>query len=294
MKAMITDIKRFAIHDGNGIRTTVFFKSCPLRCVWCHNPEGLSFSPELALYADSCTGCGACAKVCAQSVHRLENGTHSLDRSLCVQCGACEEACATKAVRVCGRSISVDELLPLLTADRAFYDNSDGGVTLSGGEALCQVDFCEELLKALKEQGIHTAVDTSGFVPRAAFERVLGYTDTFLYDIKAIDEAVHQRCTGQSNKQILENLAFLVKNKCDIEIRYPFVPGWNDTEAEAIAKHLRGLSEGLRIRILPYHQFAGSKYASLGKVCTLPDTLPEKEELERVKTLMREHGLQVL
>lgn len=123
---------------------------------------------------------------------------------------------------------------------------------------------------------------------------VTAHTDIFLYDIKAVDEAVHRRCTGRSNKQILENLAFLVENKCDIEIRYPFVPGWNDTEAEAIAKQLKGLAEGLRIRILPYHRFAGSKYASLGKVCTLPDTLPEKEELERVRTLMRGHGLQVL
>ncbi len=294
MNAMITDIKRFAIHDGNGIRTTVFFKGCPLRCVWCHNPEGLSFSRELALYADTCTGCGTCTRICSHGVHRFVNSSHTIDRSLCVHCGACEETCAAKAVRIYGRSISVDELLPLLTEDKPFYDNSGGGVTLSGGEALCQVDFCEKLLKKLKEQGIHTAVDTCGAVPRTAFERVLSYTDVFLYDIKAINEAVHLRCTGHSNKQVLENLAFLVENRCDIEIRYPFVPGWNDTEVEAIAEHLESLREGMRIRVLPYHRYAGSKYASLGKECTFPETLPKDAQLERARACFRARGLRVL
>ena len=204
MKGIISDIKRFAVHDGDGIRTTVFFKGCPLKCVWCHNPEGISFKPQLAYYENKCIDCGECVSVCPSNAHKLTDEGHSFQRDLCIACGKCEEKCLGSALNFYGKEVTVDELLPTLLEDKGFYETSGGGVTLSGGECLCQADFCVKLLKALKKEGINTAVDTCGFVSQDALDKVLPYTDIFLYDIKAIEEDVHIKCTGQSNKQVLD------------------------------------------------------------------------------------------
>ena len=185
--AIISDIKRFAVHDGDGIRTTVFFKGCPLRCRWCHNPEGLSFRSELAYYAHKCIGCGACVSACPNGAHVIDVEGHRIDRTKCTVCGKCEAVCFSDALKLYGREGTVKSLLPELLADRDFYETSGGGVTLSGGECLAQADFCTELLKALKEENIHTAVDTCGFVKREAIDKVLPYTDIFLYDMKHIE-----------------------------------------------------------------------------------------------------------
>jgi pyruvate formate lyase activating enzyme len=186
-----------------------------------------------------------------------------------------------------GTTVTVDELLPMLLEDKAFYNHSGGGVTLSGGECLCQADFCAELLKQLKENGIHTAVDTCGFVPRQVFEQVLPYTDLFLYDIKAIDEDVHIRCTGQSNSLILDNFLFLKEQKAAIEVRYPYVPDRNDDQADAIAAFIGETP----IRVLSYHNHAGSKYAALNMENTLPTQLPTPQEIavaeEKMSVLCR-------
>ena len=262
MKARICDIKRFAVHDGDGIRTTVFFKGCPLKCVWCHNPESLSFEPQTAFYEHKCIGCGACKRD-----------------------GFTAEQCLGEAQVLYGREVTVEELLPILLEDRDFYENSGGGVTLSGGECLCQADFCACLLKQLKENGIHTAVDTCGFVNREAIDKVLPYTDLFLYDIKAIDEAVHMRCTGQSNKPILENLRYLDDCGKPIEIRYPYVPDYNADQAEKIAAYVAALRHIKAVKVLPYHNYAGSKYAALGIENTLPDRLPTEAEIRAVESL---------
>ncbi|MCQ2446767.1 MAG: glycyl-radical enzyme activating protein, partial [Clostridia bacterium] len=263
MFATITDIKRFAVHDGDGIRTTVFFKGCPLKCVWCHNPESLSARPVMGYYRHKCLSCGVCTEVCPNGAHQLTADGHAFDRSLCAFCGKCVEECPGEALSLYGKRVTEEELLPLLLEDRAFYKNSGGGVTLSGGECLLQADFCASLLGMLKSEGISTAVDTCGFVPRGNLEKVLPYTDVFLYDMKALDPAVHEWCTGQDNALILENLRYLDFRGAKIEVRIPYVPGMNDGETENIAIFLATLKNLTKVRVLPYHNFAASKYQAL-------------------------------
>ena len=285
LKANIFEIKRFAVHDGDGIRTTVFFKGCPLRCIWCHNPESLSEQPQLALYQHKCIGCGSCVPVCPVQAHQLGDGEHRLLRDKCTACGQCVAACPGEALTLYGREVTVEELLPQLLEDRDFYETSGGGVTLSGGECLRQAAFCGALLKKLKAENIHTAVDTCGFVSRAALEQVIPYTDIFLYDLKAFDEEVHIRCTGQSNAVILDNLRYLDACGKKAEIRIPFVPGYNDDQMEKIADFLKGFGNITKVRVLPYHNYAGSKYRALDIPVALPEQLPTKEMLERAKKL---------
>lgn len=286
MKARIFEIKRFAVHDGNGIRTTVFFKGCPLRCLWCHNPEGLDGRPQQAFYENKCISCGECGRVCAQNAHTFPEGIHLFDRSLCIACGKCEAVCPRNALTLYGKEITIDELMPILLEDADFYRTSGGGVTLSGGECLLQADFCAMLLKRLKENGISTAVDTCGFVPKASIQKVMPYTDVFLYDVKAFDEQTHIQCTGQSNKLILDNLKEIDAAGIPVEIRIPYVPGYNDDQMEKIAIFLSDLKNISGIRILPYHNYAGSKYRALSMKNTLPGQLPEEAQLNAAKALM--------
>jgi len=260
--ALICDIKRFAVHDGPGIRTTVFFKGCPLKCVWCHNPESISFKPQIAFYENKCIGCGECKRE---------------DFSVA--------DCLGEAKVLYGREVTVEELLPLLLEDRDFYETSGGGITVSGGECLCQADFCAELLQQLKENGINTAVDTCGFVPRVAIDKVIPYTDIFLYDVKAFDEDVHIKCTGQPNEIILENLKYIDSCNKSIEIRIPYVPDYNTDQIEKIAEFLKPLKNIKTVKVLPYHNYAGSKYAALGMENTLPEILPTEEEIKKAEDL---------
>ncbi len=285
MKGIIFEIKRFAVHDGNGIRTTVFFKGCPLNCKWCHNPEGLSNKPELAYYQNKCVNCGECVSVCTASAHRIVGGVHVFDRNKCVACGKCEDACLGNALKFYGKETSVEEVLNVALLDKAFYLSSGGGVTLSGGECLCQANFCAELLKKLKENGIHTAVDTCGYASKQALDKVLPYTDVFLYDLKGFEESLHIKNTGKSNVKILENLSYLDKRGKNIEIRIPFVPGHNDKDLEKLAPIVNSLNNVKNVKILPYHNLAGSKYISLGKENVLPKKLPNKEDIEKLKKL---------
>jgi pyruvate formate lyase activating enzyme len=287
MKATVFEIKRFAVHDGDGIRTTVFLKGCPLRCVWCHNPEGLSAKPQLAYYAHKCIGCGQCASVCPTGAHSFGEKGHLFDRSKCIACGKCAEACFADALTLYGKEMTVEQLMPILLEDRDFYKNSGGGVTISGGECLMQADFCAELLKRLKEQGVHTAVDTCGFVPKGALDKVITYTDVFLYDIKAYDESVHIQCTGQSNKVILDNLLYLDSLGKKIEIRIPYVPDYNDDQMEKIARFLAPLRHITKIRVLPYHNYAGSKYKALNLRNTLPEKIPTDDEIQKAKEIIK-------
>ena len=281
MKAQIFEVKRFAVHDGDGIRTTVFFKGCPLRCVWCHNPEGLLPQTQIAYYAHKCQNCGTCAELCAANTPK--NGVHTFDRTRCDGCKECALRCPAEAFTVYGREVTSNEVLAVLLEDKPFYESSGGGITLSGGECLCQADFCVELLQKCKAEGLHTAVDTCGLVPRAALDKVMPYTDVFLYDLKAFDEDVHIRCTGASNRQILENLRYLDAQGKRVEIRIPYVPHYNDDQMEKIAAFLKTLRNVVRVRVLAYHNYAGSKYAALGMPQALPTTLPTDEELERAK-----------
>lgn len=292
--ATVFEIKRFAIHDGDGIRTTVFFKGCPLKCVWCHNPEGIAAKSELGYYSHKCKNCGACVTACPNECHIMQDGIHTFDREKCIACGKCETCCPSGALKLYGKEFTVDELCEILLEDKAFYDESGGGVTLSGGECLMQSDFCAELLKRLKESGVHTATDTSGFVTKKAIDTVFPFTDIFLYDIKAFDSEIHKKATGCQNEIILENLAYINELGGKTEIRIPYVPEFNADEIEKIAKYLSSLECVTKVRVLPYHNYASSKYSALGMENTLPETLPTDEEIENAKRILKSYGLEVI
>ncbi len=284
MTGLISDIKRFAVHDGDGIRTTVFLKGCPLKCVWCHNPEGIAFQPQIAYYKHKCIGCGQCVPVCPQDAHTMEE-EHRFDAQKCIACGACAKVCLGEALTYYGKEMSAEEVLEILLEDRIFYESSNGGITLSGGECLMQPEFCAELLRKCKENGLHTAVDTCGYVSKETLDKVIPYTDIFLYDVKAIDEDVHIRCTGRSNQIILDNLKYLDKNGCKTEIRIPYVPEWNADQMEKIRDFLSELNHIQKIKVLAYHNFAGSKYDALSMENTLPAVLPGEGEIKAAEHL---------
>ncbi len=289
MKANIVEIKRFAVHDGDGIRTTVFFKGCPLKCVWCHNPETISPKRQLAFYRHKCISCGKCAEVCG--CHTFSENMHMADNKKCTVCGKCTKVCPQSALEIFGTEMSTDDICSVLLKDRDFYAESGGGITLSGGECLLQSEACFEILKTMKQNGINTAVDTCGFVPKSAIDKVMPYTDTFLYDIKAIDEDVHIKCTGQSNKIILDNLIYLDSCSAKSEIRIPFVPTYNAAQIKKIAAFLSMLKNIVRVRVLPYHNYARSKYDALNTENTLPPLLPTDEEINKAEYELSLYGL---
>lgn len=292
VRGRIFGIKRFAIHDGDGIRTTVFFKGCPLRCVWCHNPEGIAFSSEIAFHAHKCVGCGECL-ACPEGAMSLVNGIAEIDREKCAACGKCEGMCAFSAREYYGRETDVISLADELCADAPFFVAGGGGVTLSGGECLSQAEFATMLLKELKKRGIHTAVDTCGCVPLETFERVIPYTDVFLYDIKAIDSETHKKCTGRDNSLILSNLVKLCGRGCKVEVRIPLVVGYNDGEIAKIGEFLNGKGVG-KVTVLKYHDLARSKYVSLHKTDTMPMPLTTNEDVARAVELLRSYGLNAI
>ncbi len=291
MTGTIFAVKHFAVHDGDGIRTTVFFKGCPLSCIWCHNPESKAHFPRLAYYKHKCISCGECVAACRHGAHAMNAQGHFFDRSKCIACGECEDACLGEALEFFGKSITPDELLPELLEDKPFYDSSGGGVTFSGGECLLQADFCRETALLLKKDNINIAVDTCGFVPRDAINKMLGLADVFLYDIKAFDEQTHIKCTSQSNKIIWENLRYITQSsKC--EIRIPFVPDYNSNEIGKIAEKLSDFKNITRVRVLPYHNFSGSKYDALDMNNTMPTVhSPTKDELFCAVETLKSFGL---
>ena len=292
MTGRIFAVKRFAVHDGDGVRTTLFLKGCPLRCRWCHNPEGLAGVKQLAFYAHKCVGCGICASLCPEGAQTLS--PRRIDRARCRLCGKCVSECPESAMELFGETVTPESLLPKLTEDRDFYRESGGGVTLSGGECLLQPSFCAELLRLLKDEDISTAVDTCGFVPWENFEAVLPNTDLFLYGTKAIDENTHLRGTGSSNAQILENLQRLCRAGAEIEVRVPFVPGFTDGEIPAIGAFLQSCGSIRGVRVLPYHDYARTKYAALGLPDTLPEILPTAEAVKAAREALRDFGLNVI
>ena len=276
-RGTVFDIKRFSLHDGPGIRTTVFLKGCGLRCWWCHNPESQRPGPELLLRPELCIGCGACAEACPEGA--ISSETLNTDRARCTTCGTCLEACYAEGRAIVGRMMSVDEVMAEVLRDVAFYDESGGGVTLSGGEPLLQADFAADLLRACKAHGLHTAVDTCGHVPATTFDRIRGDVDLFLYDLKLMDDTRHRQFTGATNRLILENLRQLATNGQRIVVRVPVIPGITDDSAnlDAIAAFIQTLPGIERIDILAYHRIGGDKYARLGRENPLPPTKPPTE-----------------
>jgi len=285
------------VHDGPGIRTTVFLKGCPLRCLWCHNPEGMSTLREMALLLRKCEFCGDCARVCPQGAHRLSEGEHTLDRTLCIQCGACIEACLPGALLWYGRTVTPQACFQEIASDRDFFRSSGGGVTFSGGEPLLQADFTAETMRLCRQEGIDTALDTSGAVPWEAFHKVLPYTDRILYDIKHAASQPHAHWTGLGNEGIWENLERLGGSDLPIEIRIPCVPTVNMDEntLEDIARRLLRIPNITGVRPLAYHDFARSKYAALGMEDTMPRvSLPAAEQMDEVRTRLAGYGFAVL
>ncbi len=297
LKALIFDIKKFAIHDGPGIRTTVFFKGCPLACWWCHNPEAMLPRPELLLFEEKCISCGECFRVCPEQAHELlPDGERVYHRDRCVQCGSCTEVCYAEALVMEGREVTVADLMVELLKDLPFYENSGGGVTLSGGEPTMQHEFALALLQECKAEGLHTAVDTSGQTPWRILETLLPYIDLFLYDVKHIDKGSHRRHTGTDNRRILDNLERLGASGTPIEIRMPIIPTINDDGegVERTARMLAGIDAITRIQLLPYHKLGASKYARLEMEYQLAEIEPPSAaHMEDLAGRLRSHGLEV-
>ena len=274
MKATIFDIERNSFVDGPGIRTTVFFKGCNLKCKWCHNPESQAPEKEMMLYKDKCIGCGKCREVCPNHLKK------------CDFCCKCELFCVADARRICGKEYTVDEVLSEILKDKSFYETSDGGATFSGGECMLQIDFLGELLKKCKENGIHTAVDTAGNVPWKYFEFIIPYTDMFLFDVKCISENLHIAGTGASNRLIIENLMTLSSVfKGSIFIRIPVIGSFNDTKEEMnkIKEFLNNINFD-KIELLPYHNMGNNKYTALNRV--LPDYIvPDKNKMDKFQKI---------
>jgi len=263
----IFEIQRFCIHDGPGIRTTVFMKGCPLRCVWCHNPEGISPEPELSFLPERCIGCRYCASVCPNEAHQMVDGRHELDRSRCAVCGRCTERCYAEALEYVGREVTVAEALEEVLRDRPFYETSGGGLTLSGGEPMMQATFAEALLAAAKQAGLHCCVETCGFCDWRNLEHILPLVDLFLYDLKETDPARHVEYTGARTDRIVENLRALHNAGARVLVRLPIVPGLNDRSDhfEGIAKLARELPRLLGVEIMPYHRLGTSKLRRFGR-----------------------------
>lgn len=270
MKGFISGIKRMEIHDGDGIRTTVFFKGCPLKCIWCHNPESISFERQTAFFENKCVHCNMCG------------GLHNESQA---------DICPSGAIAVYGKEYEVETLSEEIMQDQPYFLSSGGGITLSGGECLYQPGFAAELAKTLSEKGISVYVDTCGYVKRETLEKIIPYTDKFLYDIKAFDSDIHKICTGKDNGIILDNLAYLCKQGCRVEIRYPLVKGFNDNQCLKTAEFLKQLNFEEKIKVLQYHRFASSRYSALGMQNTLPDTETTVEDVENAVEIFKSFAL---
>ena len=280
-KGIVYNIMKYALQDGPGIRTTVFLKGCPLSCWWCHNPESQDVEGEIIYNQDKCISCEAC----------ITTNCHS-----CIKCGFCATVCVTGAKEMIGSEMTVGEVMKEIEKDLIFYEESGGGVTFSGGEPLMQLDFLLEILKACKAKDINTVVDTTGYGPFKALQKIAPYTDLFLYDLKHIKDSSHTEYTGVSNTTILDNLTALTKIHNSIYIRIPIVPGINDDEEsiKGFAEFLKGMYNIQGIQLLPYHDIAIEKYKRLKKEYKLIDIKPPTEEaMMQLKEKFKNYGINV-
>lgn len=294
MKANIFNIQRFSIHDGPGIRTTVFFKGCPLKCTWCHNPESQNSEREILYDKNKCTLCGKCMKACKNNAIEIKNNILTTNMDKCTFKGDCTVCCINSARQVAGKEYTVDEVVEEVLKDRVFYKNSKGGVTLSGGEPLIYADFVEELLKKLKKENIHTAVDTCGYGDFEAIERISKYTDLFLYDLKLMDDDKHILYTGLSNAVIIDNLIRLSKIHKNINLRLPLIEGINADEDNMIRilKFIKDTNVK-KINFLPYHDIGRHKYEKLSRPYSENMKRPADEKLKRFKEIFEKEGYKV-
>lgn len=290
MTGRIFNIQRFSVQDGPGIRTTVFFKGCPLRCVWCHNPESQQPQSELAWHPEKCIGCGACFAACQQGCHILEQGKHVLLREKCIGCGRCTQQCYAQALEMLGKETTLEEVLQTVLADRDFYAQSGGGVTLSGGEPLAQPEFAIELAKQLHQQGISVCVETCGYCSPQILEEIAPFVSAFLYDYKISDNLKHKKYTGVYNKKIMDNLELLSRLGAAVVLRCPIIPGINENQ-----EHQNGIIQTAQtysciqsVDLEAYHPLGISKSGQLGH----PVLYDNPEFLEKEKLRAWQTGIQ--
>lgn len=304
-KAFISNIQKYNMYDGPGVRTLVFFKGCPLRCKWCSNPETLERKYQIMYKRISCVDCGACVPVCPVGIHSILKDTseHVIDRNIdCIGCGKCVDACKTFAISISGETKTISELLEIVEEDRMFYDLSGGGLTVGGGEALMQHDAVANLLMACKQSGINTAVETSGYARFEHLLQVSEFTDLFLFDLKHIDSDRHYELTGVRNEQILKNLQELLKRRKDVKVRMPMLKGVNDNQKdiEGVVNFLMPFRDHKNFKgidLLPYHKFGVNKYRQLGREYPLegfPDPSLSAEELHQIEGWIKKYDFPVV
>jgi len=292
--AVVSNIQRFSLDDGPGIRTTIFLKGCNLKCKWCHNPECIEDSSEIEFFITKCTACGRCSQACAY--HAKIDGTGKMDRTLCRRCGQCIDVCYNEALELVGEEKTVDDLMKIIRKDIPYYRESKGGVTISGGEPILQVAFLEAILKACKAEGLHTAVDTAGCVSGDYFRKIYRDVDLFLFDIKMLDPVKHMKYTGVDNGVILSNLNLLHELGVGVHVRIPIIKGINDDleELRQIAEMVSGMKNIHRVKLLPYHSYGEAKYQALElKYENFKDAVPEKEFMEKAKSLFTDKGMEL-
>lgn len=296
VEGRIFNIMKYSIHDGPGIRTTVFFKGCPLNCQWCHNPESQRFDQELMYRTERCIDCGQCLEICSSGATIFIEGKLRYLREKCTACGKCCTVCHAGVRELVGKKMSVREVMTEIEKDLIFYDESGGGVTFSGGEALMQPEFLLEILKSCREKEIHTAVETSGFVNLDALQTLSNYVELFLYDLKVMDSRKHQGLTGVSNELILSNLRWLAENHPQVIVRVAIMPGINDDEGNLckIGEFVKSLKHVTEIHCLPYHKAGVEKYMRLGLKYQFPYLeSPDKERMVQIAKKFEQFGLTV-
>jgi pyruvate formate lyase activating enzyme len=295
-QGLIFDIQRYSIHDGPGIRTLVFLKGCPLRCLWCSNPEGQGKKPELAVRRSRCIGCGVCRDVCPSGAIHLQGSLIEINRKKCTLCGECSKVCPAEALSIIGRWMTVEQVFEEAERDRVFYETSRGGITVSGGEPFAQPGFTKEFLKACKARGMATAIETAGHAPWHSIEAVIRHTDLIFYDIKHLNSLRHRQLTGVSNRLILANVGKLAGLGLRIVVRYPVIPGFNDDpeEMDALFRFTKTLAGVQRIELLPYHRLGDSKYKMLGRDYALGEAKPmTRQNLESLAQKADKKGQEV-
>lgn len=294
-QGLIFSIQRYSTEDGPGIRTTVFMKGCPLRCLWCHNPEGQMSHPEIVFNDTRCIGCKKCVDACPEGAITFGEDGPRTDRGKCRNCGKCAEVCPGGARELVGRYVSAEEAFAEVERDALFYRNSGGGVTVGGGEPAMQSGFLVDLLRKCREKGIHTALDTSGCVKWETMEKILEHVDLVLYDIKQIDPAKHADCAGVSNELILENARRICRKGTPMIVRIPVIPGYTDADENirGIAEFVSTLDTVDRIDLLPFHALGEPKYRKLDRHYEFRDTQPPTDEhMQHLKRLVESFGLQ--
>ena len=295
-KGVVFDIQRFSVHDGPGIRTTVFLKGCSLHCFWCQNPEGIHTKPEILFYADKCVYCGNCLLACPNGAHAVQGSSHVFTRERCRACGRCVDTCYSGALVLVGREMTVDEVVSEVMRDKVFYDESGGGVTLSGGDPAVQHGFSKALLKRFKAEGLHTAIETAANFQWRIMASLLPATDLVMMDIKHVDSEKHEKATGASNRNILRNAAQLSKTGKPLIIRVPVIPGVNDTAGEigAIAEFIQKFPNLQYLELLPFHRLGEGKYEALGlKYAASNLTAPTKERMKELTKVAKKFSVKV-